>query len=189
MTIGGAPSLSGSRITTQVDVPRGGPERRVREGAVQGAGAGRQDVAPVVRATAGGSFRRCPAACAHLAGHTHGGRIDVPWLPVPRDSLSFRSTMRRPHIEEAGRHLYVSGDMDDWATVRLRAPAGIDPLSSSCRRSVEAVSVAAPCSALPPQLLRSPGSAMGRRPGARPPSQASGPSSARMSASEMIPRR
>lgn len=64
-----------------------------------------------------------------LAGHTHGGQIDVPWLRRLIIPSRFGARYAAGHIEEAGRHLYVSAGVGtSGLPLRFRAPAGVDVL-------------------------------------------------------------
>lgn len=74
-------------------------------------------------------FPEVPARVAlTLAGHTHGGQIDVPWLRRMIPSR-FGARYSAGHVEEGGRHLYVSqGVGTTRLPLRFRAPAGIDVL-------------------------------------------------------------
>jgi len=75
-------------------------------------------------------FPAVPARVAlTLAGHTHGGQIDVPWLRRRMIPSRFGARYSAGHIEEGGRHLYVSqGVGTAGPPLRFRAPAGIDVL-------------------------------------------------------------
>ena len=64
-----------------------------------------------------------------LAGHLHGGQIDVPglrrWVVPSRHGMRYAAE----HVEEGGRHLYVSrGVGTSGLPLRLRAPASVEVL-------------------------------------------------------------
>ena len=64
-----------------------------------------------------------------VAGHLHGGQIDVPWLRRLVIPSRFGARYRDGHTVEGGRHLYVSrGIGTSGLPLRLRSPAGIDIL-------------------------------------------------------------
>jgi len=75
-------------------------------------------------------FPRVPSSVAlTLSGHTHGGQVDIPWL---RDRLTpsrYGARYTGGHIEEGGRHLYVSdGIGTSRLPVRFRAKPQIPVL-------------------------------------------------------------
>jgi uncharacterized protein len=64
-----------------------------------------------------------------IAGHLHGGQIDVPYLRRLVIPSRFGSRYRDGHMVEDGRHLFVSRGLGtSGVPLRLRAPAGIDVL-------------------------------------------------------------
>jgi uncharacterized protein len=72
-------------------------------------------------------FPEVPARAAlTLAGHTHGGQIDVPWLRRLMIPSLFGARYAAGHIEEGGRHLYVSQGVGTTGLPlrRQRLPAG-----------------------------------------------------------------
>jgi predicted MPP superfamily phosphohydrolase len=69
-----------------------------------------------------------------LAGHLHGGQIDVPGLRQIVVPSRFGMRYAAGHVEEAGRHLYVSrGVGTSGLPLRLRAPAGFEMLELFAR--------------------------------------------------------
>jgi predicted MPP superfamily phosphohydrolase len=59
-------------------------------------------------------FSRVPKRVAlTLAGHTHGGQINLPLMGPIFAELRFRSTHIYGHIEEDGRHLVISGGLGE----------------------------------------------------------------------------
>ncbi len=64
-----------------------------------------------------------------LAGHTHGGQINIPWLRRLVIPSRFGGRYTGGHVVEGGRHLYVSrGVGTSGLPLRFRAPPGIDLL-------------------------------------------------------------
>jgi hypothetical protein len=62
-------------------------------------------------------FPRVPASVAlTLSGHTHGAQVDLPFLRDKFTPSRFGARYTGGHIEEDGRHLYVS---DGIGTSRL----------------------------------------------------------------------
>ena len=52
-----------------------------------------------------------------IAGHTHGGQVDIPWFGTPVTV----SMYRKGHIVESGRHLFVTtGVGTSIAPIRFR---------------------------------------------------------------------
>ena len=67
-----------------------------------------------------------------LAGHTHGGQIDVPGLRARAIPSRFGTRYAGGHVEEGGRHLYVSrGIGESGVPIRFLAPPEVVILSLS----------------------------------------------------------
>ncbi len=61
-----------------------------------------------------------------LAGHTHGGQVDLPFLGTPVVPSRFGDRYARGHVVEGGRHLFVtSGLGTSLLPVRFRVPPEI----------------------------------------------------------------
>jgi predicted MPP superfamily phosphohydrolase len=59
-----------------------------------------------------------------LAGHTHGGQINIPGLPNPFVPSEFGDRFRYGHIIEDGRHMIVSGGL---GTSKIPVRFGVPP--------------------------------------------------------------
>ena len=58
-----------------------------------------------------------------LSGHTHGGQVAIPFLRRPALPSRYGERYARGHVEERGRHLYVSSGIGtSGVPVRLLAP-------------------------------------------------------------------
>jgi predicted MPP superfamily phosphohydrolase len=73
-------------------------------------GATKDDGSPIVLMT---HNPMCSLLCRRgspitLAGHTHGGQCWLPLIGRPNRAVGVRSAIRRRHIVEGGRHLYVA---------------------------------------------------------------------------------
>jgi predicted MPP superfamily phosphohydrolase len=101
---------------------------RTREPDVAGTLAGVPGGAPVIVLSHDPDlFPRIPARVAlTLSGHTHGGQVAVPLLRRRAIPSRFGERFARGHIEEDGRHLYVTSGIgtSGWP-VRLLAPAEV----------------------------------------------------------------
>lgn len=65
-----------------------------------------------------------------LAGHTHGGQVNIPFIGRPMVPSNFGQRYAFGHVVEAGRHLYVSGGVGtSIIPARFRVPPEILILS------------------------------------------------------------
>jgi hypothetical protein len=89
------------------------------------------DEAPVLALTHNPDvFPRVPDRVAlTLAGHTHGGQIDVPWLGPPVVPSKYGQRYAAGHVVEDGRHLFVgTGVGTSILPIRVRVAPRIDVL-------------------------------------------------------------
>ena len=83
------------------------------------------NAAPVIAMTHNPDvFPNVPArVCLTLAGHTHGGQVALPMIGAPVVPSKFGQRYAKGHIEEDGRHLYVTtGVGTSILPVRFRVP-------------------------------------------------------------------
>jgi hypothetical protein len=65
-----------------------------------------------------------------VAGHTHGGQVNLPLLGRPVVPSRFGQRYAFGHVEEGGRHLYVGGGVGtSIIPVRFRVPPEVVVLS------------------------------------------------------------
>lgn len=70
-----------------------------------------------------------------VAGHTHGGQVNLPLLGRPVVPSRFGQRYAFGHVEEGGRHLYVGGGVGtSIIPVRFRVPPEVVVLSLEVRR-------------------------------------------------------
>jgi hypothetical protein len=68
-----------------------------------------------------------------LAGHTHGGQVNIPFIGAPQVPSRYGKRFVAGHIVEEGRHLYVTtGVGTSIIPVRFRVPPEIAVLTLSC---------------------------------------------------------
>lgn len=64
-----------------------------------------------------------PRVSLTLAGHTHGGQVNLPFLGRPVVPSRFGQRYAMGHVVEQGRHLFVSGGIGtSIIPVRFRVP-------------------------------------------------------------------
>jgi predicted MPP superfamily phosphohydrolase len=94
------------------------------------------DGSPVVALTHNPDiFPRIPArVILTLAGHTHGGQVNLPFVGRPVVPSQFGQLYAQGHIKEGGRHLFVtSGVGTSMLPVRFRVPPEIVVLTFDTR--------------------------------------------------------
>jgi uncharacterized protein len=65
-----------------------------------------------------------------LAGHTHGGQVNLPWIGAPVVPSQFGRRYAAGHVIEQGRHLFVAtGVGTSIIPVRFRVPPAISILT------------------------------------------------------------
>jgi uncharacterized protein len=65
-----------------------------------------------------------------LAGHTHGGQVNFPWIGAPVVPSQFGQRYAAGHVVEEGRHLYVAtGIGTSIIPVRFRVPPAVTMLT------------------------------------------------------------
>ncbi len=75
-----------------------------------------------------------PRAILTLAGHTHGGQVNLPVVGRPVVPSQFGQLYAQGHIEQGGRHLFVtSGVGTSIIPVRFRVPPEITVLTFDTR--------------------------------------------------------
>lgn len=71
-----------------------------------------------------------PRIALTIAGHTHGGQVDLPILGRPIVPSRFGQRFAAAHVVEAGRHLFVSTGLGtSILPVRLRVPPEVSVLT------------------------------------------------------------
>jgi uncharacterized protein len=107
-----------------------------REQDVEGTLAKVSDGAPVVALAHNPDvFPRIPArVILTLAGHTHGGQVNLPFVGRPVVPSQFGQLYAQGHIKEGGRHLFVtSGVGTSIVPVRFRVPPEVVVLTFDTR--------------------------------------------------------
>ena len=94
------------------------------------------DDAPVIALTHNPDLfpRIPPRVILTLAGHTHGGQVNIPLIGRPVVPSRFGQLYAQGHIEQGGRHLFVtSGVGTSIIPVRFRVPPEITVLTFDTR--------------------------------------------------------
>jgi predicted MPP superfamily phosphohydrolase len=124
----GIPVLENEAVAAGPVYVAGLADLRTREPDVAGTLAAVPDGAPVIVLSHDPDlFPQIPDRVAlTLSGHTHGGQIAVPLLRRRAIPSRFGERFARGHVEEDGRHLYVTSGVGTtgWP-VRLLAPAEV----------------------------------------------------------------
>jgi uncharacterized protein len=106
------------------------PESAQPRGAVPELPAGGERDAILLLSHSPDAFPRVPPEVSlTLAGHTHGGQIDIPGMRVRAIPSRFGTRFKKGHIVENGRHLFVSeGIGTSRLPLRLGAPPEVPVL-------------------------------------------------------------
>ncbi|MDT5262116.1 MAG: uncharacterized protein QOC61_1120, partial [Acidobacteriota bacterium] len=67
-----------------------------------------------------------PRVSLTIAGHTHGGQVNLPFIGRPVVPSKFKQRYAMGHVVEGGRHLFVSGGVGtSIVPIRFRVPPEI----------------------------------------------------------------